>query len=66
MYLKYPELGLVSFILAKFTNALVKSRPLKEIGAEQVHDFLDMRLVYVDDVFSYSCSLICKRSRLTC
>lgn len=25
-----------SFILAKFTNALVKSRPLKETGAEQL------------------------------
>lgn len=27
----------ISLILAKFTNALVKSRPLKEIGAEQVY-----------------------------
>jgi len=27
---------LPSLILAKFTNALVKSRPLKEIGAEQL------------------------------
>lgn len=27
---------IISLILAKFTNALVRSRPLKEIGAEQV------------------------------
>ena len=26
-----------SVIIVKFTNTLVKSRPLKEIGAEQVH-----------------------------
>lgn len=25
-----------SLIIAKFTNALVRSRPLKEVGAEQV------------------------------
>lgn len=27
-----------SVILVKFTNSLVKSRPLKEIGAEQVRE----------------------------
>lgn len=27
---------IISLILAKFTNSLVKSRPLREIGAEQV------------------------------
>jgi hypothetical protein len=30
------ELNRFSLVLTKFTNALVKSRPLKEIGAEQV------------------------------
>ena len=29
----------VSLLLAKFTNALVKSRPLGEIGAEQVRTY---------------------------
>ena len=34
-----------SVILVKFTNSLVRSRPLKEIGAEQVIDFLNLRFI---------------------
>lgn len=33
---KATEAQLNSIILVKFTNSLVRSRPLKEIGAEQV------------------------------
>jgi hypothetical protein len=33
---KSTEAQLNSIILVKFTNSLVRSRPLKEIGAEQV------------------------------
>ena len=36
---KATEAQLNSIILVKFTNSLVRSRPLKEIGAEQVASF---------------------------
>lgn len=31
-------MAFVSLMIIKFTNSLIKSRPLKEIGAEQVRD----------------------------
>jgi hypothetical protein len=38
-------------MLMKFTNALVKSRPLREIGAEQVRArLMNMRSVHVADI----------------
>lgn len=36
-----------SVVLAKFTNALVRSKPLKEIGAEQVSGVLSAVVVKV-------------------
>jgi hypothetical protein len=39
-------------VLTKFTNTMVKSRPLKDIGAEQV--FVAIELVYHSTYFASS------------
>lgn len=36
--LKMTLIALQSLVITRFTNALVKSRPLKEVGAQQVHN----------------------------
>lgn len=39
LYPPHSSLIFSSLILSRFTNALVKSRPLTEIGAEQVNTY---------------------------
>lgn len=53
-------------VFAKFTNALVRSRPLKEIGAEQVrYDNHQLQFGVVDGV-SFSCSSTWGCSKRVC
>ena len=46
--------GVYSLILTKFTNTIVKSRPLKDIGAEQVGSTTKLARVSTNNFFSFS------------